>query len=266
MSDIIGAVGGTAMGATALGYGIKFLHTVIGPGAANLGEVYRDWQDYRLRNWLKIGEAAERLGAAELGGSVNLRVAQRALDDSTMLSDPVMQAYAAGVLVGAKSDDREDDEALPVLDLLNQLTRRETTLHFQVYAALHRAARAEDFPQEQWAEVEVELPLMPVLEELKIPAIDDGSETASILRVLAGLARQSLIDPNRGYGAVVRDRTLNSGPLEDFVVYCRPTIQGMTLHAWAHGVKDGAPRQLLRRDLPDIGIPTLGGTSVFLKH
>lgn len=254
----------------------KLLYDVIGPSAKNLGEILRDLQDYRLRNWLKIAKASERAGGVvPAGSSVHPRVAEQIITQSTWLDDDVMQAYAGGLLAASRSENGADDRGAYYVRILNGLTSTQTRLHFLIYSELYRnmyRTPGESSVREiwEWRRVRLTLPVQSLAEAL-FP-LGDGYDSSDgpldfyqgkrnvakdyrrITEALHALRRDLLV---ADYFESKAPPGTQGGfaPIKDMEFEVGGSELGLALFCWAHGYDFSDPATVFVNTLPEFDPP-----------
>lgn len=148
MSELF-AAGGVLSASAAAAYGLKLLNDVVGPSVKAVGTVFGEFAEYRMRNWIPIGEHAKRMKKPDSSekSAVHPRVVNKVIEDATWYDDPVMQAYAGGMLASSRSERGDDDRAVFYLDLLDRLPASAVRVHHALYSAIRDAARTLPSPQ-----------------------------------------------------------------------------------------------------------------------
>jgi hypothetical protein len=246
MSELF-ATGGVLGGAALATYGLKLLNDVVGPSVKSVGTVFGDFVDYRMRNWVKIGEHAKKLQKASSsdGESVSPRVVNKILEDATWYDEPVMQAYSGGLLTSARSESGGDDQSVYYLDLLQRMPATAVRLHHVLYAALRDAGRKLPPPKQgQLKSITWKVPVALLVAEA-YPGVE--MEAVTLSEDLGILSSLNLIFPFEwGFEKEVGGRVLTGSPWNP----------GIALFASAHGRGRGDQfASFLSDDLPEFDPP-----------
>ena len=110
----------------AVGYAVKRLG---GPSVDTIADALAAMTKHNLETLSE--RLTRRFGQA--GRTVPPRVLFAAVEQGSVLSDPVMQEYLAGLVVSA---DETDDSAMMWIDLLSRMTTNQVRLHHAIFAAL----------------------------------------------------------------------------------------------------------------------------------
>lgn len=247
MSELF-AAGGVLGSAALAGYGLKLLNDIVGPSIKSVGSTFGDLVDYRMRNWIRIGENAQKMKKSKSSAeeSVHPRVVKKVLEDATFYDDPVMQAYAGGLLASARTEEGTDDQSVYYLDLLSRMPASVVRLHHVLYS-VHRdggipqtATRRANFANASW-----KIPIQELIPAVYPSAKPPVSPLGSDLSILSSL---DLIYPI-GWGS---ERTATGVE----ILVGGPSNTGVDLYLFAHGQGAAAPMtDLFRDDLPDFDPP-----------
>lgn len=229
----------------------KLVYDVVGPTAKNLGDILRDHQDYRLRNWMKIGAAAHHIRPdVPADFSVHPRVAQRVIDDSTWLDDDVMQAYAGGILAASRTADGKNDSGAFYVDMLNSMTAVQVSLHHVLYWRVRELLQGgADIASS--AAMRVALPVSPLLSVLYDDPTDRPIQSSHLREAIAGLAREGLVNSWTITGRTGTEP--GTSYLNDWDLTCDPSTLGIGLFLWAHGVESSIASDMTL-DMPEFEV------------
>lgn len=116
-------------------------YRVFGPSLGVFGRALESLSERYSERLLRIVERAEaKLGdKADEEGAVSPRVVHKVLTDGVFSDDPVVHDYFAGMLVASRTEDGEDDSAIPYVQMLARLSSDAIRLHYLLYRAVREA-------------------------------------------------------------------------------------------------------------------------------
>ena len=109
---------------------------VLGPTFDEIGDDLRKL--YAVGRDRIVKRAAEKVVDLEDGKCANLRVARDVLWNGAFSESKVCIEYYAGLLAASRSDDGQDDELAPFVDVVKSLASRQLKLHYSIYRSLEQ--------------------------------------------------------------------------------------------------------------------------------
>lgn len=201
---------------------------LFGPTADDVGQLLRQWTGSRISNTKRLFQRVQRRDAAAEGGSVAPRVAARVLEDGSWVSDPVTQEYYAGLLLGGRSTDGDDDSALFWVDLVSRMTTNQVRLHHAIYAAVAAAAPADRAPLSAARNGLVDYSVTGALDEINF-LIGRRSVEDAVAEAIIGLHHLSLVE---AYAVHVAEMSPDRPSMS-----ATPTNTGLLLFLRAYGAR-----------------------------
>jgi hypothetical protein len=216
---------------------------LLGPTAEYIGEGTRDLVEKQVNKAREIFSNAVRKagGAINENRVVSPRVLRRVLQDGTLCEDAIAVEYFGGLLASSRSHDVRDDTALPLVNIVSQLSTSQIRLHFIIYRNL--SAKAVELtpstPEKHYTPgVGVWFERAYLISQMGI----SSSDSHRLAQAVAGLENNGLIERESEYlaGDLRSDRFQVKdlqGRGEDAGVIIRPTQTGVDLFLGAHGRK-----------------------------
>jgi hypothetical protein len=247
--------------------GAKVAEKILGPTAEYFGGQLKAWTAKRVENAKAIFlKAQTKLGSGiEEPGAVPPRIAHQVIDIGSMCDDQIQQEYFAGVLAGSRTRDGKDDRGVSYLALLSRLSSAQVRAHYIIYATLRRQI------------VRVTRPLGPKRVSIVVNSHslatwveagqflqamgDHGQDPNSVAEhVLEALAREDAAGRPVGFGPqhVLLALGYSELPAHPGVAFF-PTVMGVHLFTWAHGIRLRSVDDFLD---PSVQIPDLAGIPI----
>jgi hypothetical protein len=238
---------GTALGTgLALLGGKEILTKLLGPTAEYLGTELESYAEKGLENLKRIfGKAIRRVGVKiEQEGQVPPRVLSKLLSEGYFCEDELSAEYFGGVLASSRSGVSRDDRGVTYLNLISSLSTYQIRTHYLVYTLfrqyytgkdLHLGLGEDRFKMTLYIPDSVYASAMDFAENEKLGLLTDHA--------LHGLARNNLIQIKcMGASEFISDsfrmEALVIPKIEEPGVVLLPTIEGVQLFLWAHGLGD----------------------------
>ena len=239
--------------------GAKLIARVLGPSADVLGQALAGWTQTRVDNVRNIAKRADRKAEGR-GGAVNLRVAQKILDDGSYVDDEVMAEYYAGILAASKTPTGDDDMGQPWVAQLGTMSSIQVRLHYLMYRALAIRLHGSAHDLSQQAGRNSAILLADLIDVITALGYSGGDVSAFIWHAVAGLRRLDLIGDIFSWGPPEgADVPWKS------VLTVAPSSSGMDLYGWAVGAGPTSPeafKTLGARGTDIPGLPSLSRYTV----
>lgn len=212
---------------------------LLGPTADYVGgEVAGFVQKCNINLDSVFARATKKLGARiDQDGSVSPRILRHILDDGRFCEDELAAEYYGGILAGSREATGKDDQALPYLSRVREMSVLQIRLHFVFYYELLRLY-AEDRPNlgvsSECNQSGLLLPhqfMIPLFPPEKVGKHYWDMMTHSVV----GLSSQKLIETYR-YGPADALKQSFPGADKDGV-YMAPSFIGAELFLWALGIE-----------------------------
>jgi hypothetical protein len=237
----------TVLGAT------KLLEKLLGPSFDYLGAGLKDWAERRSENVKRIfAAAAERLGPQlEQPGGVPPKLLRGVLLEGSFCEDPLGAEYFGGVLASSRTTDPSDDRGATYLDLVAHLSTYQLRTHYVFYSLVHRLFTGSTIPI---SDAEGRIHLGVFIPGSYAALVEGGSgDSAEVLvsHSIFGLARHDLVGAQFHFGsAQYLAKQYPKIPGEGLVAF--PSVLGVELFLWAHGLGHLAVNQFLRASIPPL--------------
>jgi|GEM_PF-663026 len=258
---------------TAIGTGLALFASkdlivkILGPTADYLGVKIRIWSERGVDNLERIFKSAERrLGdKIEEPGQVPPKIVKEILNHGPFCDDELSAEYFGGVLASSRTSVSRDDRATSLLALIGRLSTYQIRAHYVFYSVLKSLFDGNPidlFHLQKREKLQIYIP-----EIVFFKAMDFGNnENPNTLlpHILSGLDRENLIgDAYASGSADVISQFLQSrierfsGDLASKLINRRvkspgityfPSIPGIELFLWAHGLRDQPIPSFLRRE------------------
>ena len=114
---------------------------ILGPTLDTMGE---DLKRLYAAGRDRVMSAAERkIENLDDGKCANLRTARDVLWHGAVTEDAVSAEYYGGLLAASRSKDGKDDTAIPFVNAIKSLSRRQLKMHFDIYWSLEQMLLAQ---------------------------------------------------------------------------------------------------------------------------
>ncbi|QUD81720.1 hypothetical protein J8M97_18370 [Gordonia polyisoprenivorans] len=248
MTDDLLAAGGAAGGGAALAWQAgKLLKAVVGPTAEVVGEVFAEWADIRLRNFLKISTAADELIDPDSDGSVHPQVLNRILADGAWCDDDVTQRYSGGVLAASRTKDGREQRGAYYANILAFMTPEQVRLHHIIYSALAQSGLEIEYSDTVAIKSAGLLFSIPAL-EADFPGDATATPENLIAEAASALDREGLVNGQLVGGSSDFERVDIVGVSEGSrAAAFFPSNLGILLYLWGCGVRTGDPNRIKGR-------------------
>ena len=255
--------------------GAKLIEKLLGPTAAYLGDLGRDWTRHRIENVSRIFKnATNRLGdTIEQPGRVPPRLLKEILDEGSVCEDELTAEYYGGILASGRTELGRDDRAVTYVKLISHLSTYQIRFHYVFYVLLRRRYLNSDLRPAFGEDLErmfLYLPVSFVAEVMEFVPDEPGGDI--LHHCVEGLSWQRLIG-NYAIGSAVNinDSAKASGlyrwqEVERAGILAMPSSHGIELFLWAMGRRSiDLPKfldsELQIADVPGIKIPSLASIS-----
>lgn len=209
---------------------------------------------FRQRAATKIFEKTAHLSQND-DWSVHPRTALHVLNHATLYDDNLMQSYVAGLLAGSRNTDGSDDRAIYYLTLIDGLTARQLQTFHLLYSAvtgyLTRERTHINLLHHRGFVVEVSEFDSEMARVFSAPDVSAAASTAAFVALsTAGL---------------VQHLSVHLTDQGEQVIMFTPTVTGLFLFDWAHGIDEDDPTTFAERQRPYLGIPAASFASIYLQ-
>jgi hypothetical protein len=245
---------------TAVGTGLailgskEILNKILGPTADYLGNETRGLVQKCNVNLSNVfNRAKEKLGSRlEETGAVSPRVLRHVIEDGRFADDDLVVEYYGGLLAGSKNENGTDDQALPYLAKVQQMSSHQLRLHFIFYyelLRLHKNTGINLGTGPKWPSLSLIVP-----HELFLKSMPAGMPPQKYWGLMAhavvGLSQQGLISSYE-YGEMAkRIKEFTGAPSN--AIYMAPNFLGAELFMWALGIESPSGHQFFDIDLNTI--------------
>lgn len=121
--------------------GLYVAKKILGPTLDTMGE---DLKRLYVAGRDRVFSAAERkIENLDDGQRANLRTARDVLWHGAVTEDAVSAEYYGGLLAASRSSDGQDDTAIPFVNAIKSLSRRQLKMHFDIYWSLEQMMLAQ---------------------------------------------------------------------------------------------------------------------------
>jgi hypothetical protein len=239
---------------------------VLGPSADELGEVFRLWTAYRLRNVRRMIAAAERKADGGEDDSVHPRVAHQVLDSGSYCDDELMAEYYGGLLAAARTPNGRDDRAISWSTVVTGMSSIQIRAHYLLYREW--AARLHGMDLNLGVDRDRIRTRMDIDMTEFIPLLDNGNDldvNALIGDSIVGLVRLGLLHDRYSFGP----RDIDNAPESPYETLLRVEAapSGLQLYGWAQGLPGVYPGEFTKKAIAfetDPPIPRMVGVSLML--
>lgn len=216
---------------------------VVGPYFDMVGKNLAEMGDWRRGNAIKIAEHARTF--SEVNGTpddsaVHPRIAERLVNSLSWIDDELMLRYSGGVLAAARSDGEDDDRAIRYLNLVSDMTRNETRLHFLLYRVLYESLQSTGgFNGAPAWRFRFEVPFTDVASSLfpRSTEMDEVDQYYALREALEGLGQHGLLNTGMMVLGASEERHNPDGTAaaEDVRLQINATELGVLLFLHARG-------------------------------
>jgi hypothetical protein len=215
----------------------EVLAKLLGPTADYLGEGARDLVQKGAENishilWVSYEKVGRKL---ERPGQVNARVFKNVWDEGRFVEDVFSAEYFGGLLASARTDDGQDDSAVPLVAVVKSLSSFQIRLHFVIYALLAKYPFAEKVAESPdfWQGLQLFIPADELFEAMELNGVEGQSQ---IRLALTGLIDERVI--NGTYALRNGDfRSGSSDDLNEDGLLVSPNERGASLFLRALGLR-----------------------------
>jgi len=216
---------------------------LLGPTSEYLGKSAEAFSKKRIDNIKSIfNKAAKKLGnKLDQPGGVPSKILKGIIDDGGFCEDEISAEYYGGVLASSRSGVSRDDRAVVFLSLLARMSSYQIRSHYVFYSSFWKVHKGRglnigiDVDRGQLGT------FIPTHEY--ISAMDfSSSESLSLIlgHVLYGLNREGLISEFSSTGKLPLE------PENELRITFMPTVVGLELYLFAHGISDQSTADILK--------------------
>lgn len=214
------------------------LNKILGPTADYIGGEAKGLIEKCNINLNNVfNRAKEKLGSRlEDDGAVSPRVFRHVFEDGRFADEEIVVEYYGGLLAGSKSESGKDDQALPYLAKVQQMSANQLRLHFIFYYELlriHKHSGTNLGLGTDWPKLSLVIPHELYLQSL--PAKDAAQKYWKIMtHAVVGLSQDGLLS-SYAYGDIPeRAKSFPGAPSN--AIYLTPSFLGAELFMWALGI------------------------------
>ena len=236
---------GTAIGSA------KIVEKILGPTADYLGNGLKSWTEKRLNNVARIFNHAEiKLGdKIDEEGVVPPKVLRKVIDEGSFCDDELTTEYFGGVLASSRSQTTRDDRGASFANLVSQLTTYEIRSHFLFYHYVKTIFDGKPTTVNTGTGRLKLTTFIPIDSYMAGMEFSPAENTRVILdHVLFGLAKEDLVFDDIVCGGKESLSKVYS-PITGTGIVFSPSVLGVELFFWAHGMGDLPVSLFLNRDL-----------------
>lgn len=228
---------------TAVGAGLAILGSkdliikLLGPTADYLGEGLKTYTEKGANNIKRIfGNAIKRLGnKINEPGQVPPKVLKGILTEGYFCEDKVSAEYFGGVLASSRSGISRDDRGATFLNLISNLSSYQIRTHYILYfiARKRHIGKSSDLRS---FKMSVYIP-----DDVYFRAMDLKNDKSSVTiyeHSIIGLQRHELVSEVKWQDKSTIDKSITF----------TPTLMGMELYLWAHGLGNISPTEFYSKD------------------
>jgi len=245
----------TTLGAGLAVLGSKdLLNKILGPTADYIGSEAKGLAEKCNINLNHVfARAKEKLGARlEEPGAVSPRVLRHVYEDGRFAEDEIVVEYYGGLLAGSKTDSGKDDQALPYLAKVQQMSAHQLRLHFLFYYELLRIHRGSSVNLGLGNELHKLSLLIP--HELFIGAFPSPVVMEKYWKIMAhsvaGLSEEGLV---RAYSyGDIEDKAKDFENAPTNAIFLTPSFLGAELFMWALGIESPSGHDFFCTDIDQI--------------
>lgn len=253
-------------GLTILGSAVgsaKVLEKMLGPTADYLGGGLRDWTERSFKNLGRIFEKARvRLGSkVDAPGGIPPRVLKEVLREGPFCEDELWAEYFGGVMASSRSEIGRDDRGARFASILGRLSTYQVRCHFLLYRlfkTLFDGTDASPNTNESRSQMQMFVPVSAFHSGMEIAAAEDLSIILS--HSIVGLVSESLIDAQYQFGGADFIKTNGFPEADQPGLLVQPSVLGVELFHWAHGMGDLASAAFLKTEVVFVSDVTVAVT------
>ena len=203
----------------------------VGGEAANLVERCNINLDAIFQNsWKKLDKRIED------EGGVSPRVLKHILSDGAFCEDQIAIEYYGGILAGSRGESGKDDQSLPFLSKIREMSSIQLRLHYVLYHQIFQNYKDNDInlgEESDSRKAGIYIPHSAFKELISTP--DHHKSVVFLTHAVNGLNSHGLINFYTYGDAEHMKKTFPSATEEG--VYLTPTYFGAELFLWANGVE-----------------------------
>jgi len=239
------------------------LNKILGPTADYIGDEAKGLVEKCNINLNNVfNRAKEKLGPRlDDDGAVSPRVLRHVFEDGRFADEEIVVEYYGGLLAGSKSESGKDDQALPYLAKVQQMSAYQLRLHFLFYYELLRIHNNSD----KNLGLGTDCPKLSLVipHELFIQALPAKEVAQKYWKIMAhavvGLSQNGLLS-SYAYGEIP-ERTKNFPGAPSNAIYLAPSFLGAELFMWALGIDSPSGHDFFNIEIDTVQkiIPIEGG-------
>jgi hypothetical protein len=195
----------------------------------------------------KIGDDIENPGA------VSPRVLKHILDEGRFCEDELAAEYYGGMLAGSREETGQDDQCLPYLSKVKQMSVYQIKLHFAFYYQILKLHKESNFNLGLGSDLTKAGLLLPHDFLIKIlPPEKIGNYWGLMTHCVVGLNSHGLVNTySYGDAKHLKGRFPNA---DKDGIYLEPNFVGAELFLWALGKQSANGHKFFETDINDIDL------------
>lgn len=206
---------------------------LLGPTCDYLGEEVRNLVEKRCKNIGSIfNKAAKKLGnEIDKPGEISPRILKQIIDEGSFCEDNLTQEYYAGLLASSRKEDKNIEDSIPYIKLIERMSSNQIALHYFVYYPIIKELsrlKINLFQSEELQKIKTNFSIVSVLE------LFDKDNFSTIISNECTLALKEGLITQYKFG-IDQDTRADSSKLESFIINnetflkISPSIYGMNL-------------------------------------
>ncbi|MCU1750075.1 hypothetical protein [Pseudomonas sp. 6D_7.1_Bac1] len=220
---------------------------LLGPTADYLGGELKSLVEKSQKNLGAIFKSATSKAGDKLSepGVVNARVLKHVIDEGRFTEEALFAEYFGGVLASARTPDGVDDRGVYYAQIVQSMSVYQLRMHYLFYYLMWNLAKGRQLDLNSYVDrCKLELVLPARVYERTFGVVDGRKEMSFIVHGLSGLSREDLIEESWQFD---NPKVLKASHIEvDSHAFCvAPTIAGIELFIWAHGMGEQGLRAFL---------------------
>lgn len=234
----------------------KLVEKILGPTAEYIGMSAETWAKKRVENFQRILLLAQqKLGSRiDAPGQVPPKVLRTLLDTGSYSDDPLAAEYFAGVLASSRTTTHRDDRGAAHATLVDRLSAYQLRTHYLIYSAIAKLYYGtERDPMIGTGKLVIYIPYADYCQAMAFEGDESTRDFVLMTQSFYGLEANKLV--GEWYGGQtdhLAKRTEGSCLIHKFEfpsegIVVEPSVVGFQFFAWAHGMGDILPAELVSR-------------------